>query len=301
MRILVVGAGAVGSVLGGSLLRSGHEVVFGARAETAASLRNKGMRIEWPSETWSFEHLQVKTPEDKIENFDHLLFCVKGYDWQSAAAQFIDRFPAKFILTFQNGVSIHHELAKKSTRRVLGSVIYVSADRVEPGVVKSKSLSRVVLDGSPDVRSEMEALQSALSNSNLTALLSENIEKDLWRKYLFLCTFSGLNTLTARPLAAILNEPLAVDLWKSYMREMISVAQKSGVLFEDSEIETVLENAAKFPPNTSSSLFADTLRGQNTEVELLQGYLVRLAAQLALHVPISDTIYSLLKVRTLPQ
>lgn len=300
MKILVVGPGAVGCVLGGSLLRSGHEVVFGARKESADLLRQKGLRIEWPSETWTFERIETRSMEDAEESFDHLLFCVKGYDWKDAA-DFIRHFPAKYVLTFQNGVSIHHELASQFKSPVLGSVIYVSADRIEPGVIKSKSLSRVILDGSPGVREKMEELQTALSNANLTALLSEDIEKDLWRKYIFLCTFSALNTLTARPLSEILGEPETVKLWRAYMQEMITVADNCGVDLDDSEVDAVLENASRFPPNTSSSLFADTLRGQKTEIELLQGYLVKLAASRSVDLPVGQTIYSLLKVRTKPQ
>jgi 2-dehydropantoate 2-reductase len=294
---LIAGAGAVGCVLGGALLRNGHEAVFLARGNNLAGLRNHGLHVRWPEQTWSWPAVRAIAADDSVESFDAILFCVKGYDWERAADE-LKRFPSPWILTFQNGVYVHREMSKQVAGSVCGSVIYVAADRTEPGVVVVRGKARVVMDGSEGSRGITSQLEKALAVPEMKIQLSDNIELDLWRKYLFLCSFSAVNTLTEKPCDAILQDPDVKDLWIRMMREIAAVGRACGVAVGDADVETSVAGAAKFPPGTSSSLLADTLRKQNTEVELLQGYLVRLASSLSIDVPVARILYSLLKLKT---
>jgi 2-dehydropantoate 2-reductase len=297
MRFLVVGPGAVGCILGASLIRSGHDVTFLARGESLEALNKRGLKIEWPSETWEHQNLQTLESNSSPSTFDFILFCVKGYDWQNAA-KLLKPFSSSFILTFQNGVIVHREMRQQYGDSVRASVIYVSADRTSPGVVRSKSNARVVLDGNPQITQHLQPLQQALSNPFVTAFLSEDIELDLWRKYLFLCSFSAVNTLTEKPLENLLNDPYVKALWIGYMKEITSIAQSENVQLTEKDVEAAMSNAEKFPPGTTSSLFSDTQRKQKTEVELLQGHLARLAEKNRVAAPIARAIYALLRQKT---
>ena len=289
MKVLVIGSGAVGCILGGALIRNGHESVFLAREKNLDTLQRRGLVVQWPDETWTFSPVRAIRAEDPAESFDIILFCVKGYDWESASA-LLSHFSAPHVLTFQNGVYVHAELSRRLTSSTVhGSVIYVAADRIEPGIVGAKASARVVLDGSSHVRPWMEALAQGLSVDQVKVQLSDNIDLDLWRKYLFLCSFSAVNTLTEKPVSAILNDPEVRDLWSRMMREIVAVGNAAGIKLAESDVETALINSSKFPPGTSSSLLADTLRKQKTEVELLQGNLVRLASKLRVEIPVSRT------------
>jgi 2-dehydropantoate 2-reductase len=290
----------VGGVLGGSLLRSGWDVTFLARGSNLENLRKNGLIIQWPSEKWEFASVKTLHQDDPKQSFDFLLFCVKGYDWQSALP-LLKQFPSRYVLAFQNGVSIHHEMQKRLGDSVSGSVIYIAAEQVEPAHIVSRSSARVVLDGGPDrPKEEINSLRDALANPNLIALISENIELDLWRKYLFLCAFSAINTLSEKSLGPILQEPASRNLFQSLMKEIVHAGNAAGVPLNDADVETTLGNASKFPAETSSSLFADYRRGKQTEVELLQGHLVRLGDEYHLNLPVSRTVYALLKLKTAP-
>jgi 2-dehydropantoate 2-reductase len=293
MRFLIVGPGAVGLILGASLMRSGQEVTFLARGESLKALQKRGLKIEWPSETWEHQNLRTLESDSSPASFDFILFCVKGYDWENAA-KLLQPHSSRFILTFQNGVIVHREMRKQYGDTVRASIIYVSADRIEPGVVRSKSNARVVLDGTQNLK----PVQEALSNSFVTTVLSEDIELDLWRKYLFLCSFSAINTLTEKPLENLLNDSDVKALWIGYMNEIASIAQSENVQLTENDVETAMSNAAKFPAGTTSSLFSDTQRKQKTEIELLQGYLARLAEKNRIAAPISRAIYALLRQKT---
>lgn len=299
MKVLIAGAGAVGCILGGALMRNGHEAVFLARGKNLAALGDRGLEIRWPAQTWSWPKVRTVTVESPGESFDAILFCVKGYDWQKAADS-LKLFPSPWVFTFQNGVYVHHELPQRLSAgaKALGSVIYVAADRAEPGIVVAKASARVVLDGSADALSITQPLSEALSAPEVQVQLSENIEEDLWRKYLFLCSFSAVNTLSEKPCDVILQDSDIKELWVLMMREIAAVARASGIAIGDADVESAIARAAKFPPGTSSSLLADTLRKQTTEVELLQGNLVRLASQLSIDTPVSRALYALLKVKT---
>lgn len=297
MKVLVVGPGAVGCALGAALMRSEQDVTFLARGETLEALRTRGLTFDWPSESWQFDNVRAVDLSAAGEKFDFLLFCVKGYDWEKAASA-IEAFPSRHILTFQNGVSVHHELRKKFGERVSGAAIYITADRTEPGHIVSRSIARVVMDGRPEILEDMTGLCNALISPQLNASLSDNMEIDLWRKYLFLCSFSAVNTLTEKPAGPILNEPATRALLAGFMGEMIQVANAAGFPLSNVDIDTILENSGRYPPNTSSSLFADYKRKSKTEAELLQGYLVRMADQFGIPAPIARTIYALLKLKT---
>ncbi|HEY7161246.1 MAG TPA: 2-dehydropantoate 2-reductase [Acidobacteriota bacterium] len=297
MRFLIVGPGAVGCILGASLIRSGQDVTFLARGESLEALKNRGLKIEWPSETWEHHNLKTLEAGSSPENFDFILFCVKGYDWQNAA-KLLQPFSSRFILTFQNGVIVHREMRQQYGDSVRASVIYVSADRISPGVVRSKSNARVVLDGNSQIVQHLQSVQQALSNPFVTAVLSEDIELDLWRKYLFLSSFSAMNTLTEKPLENLLNDPYVKSLWIGYMKEITAIAQSENVQLTENDVNAAMSNAEKFPPGTTSSLFSDTQRKQKTEVELLQGHLARLAEKNQVAAPISQAIYALLRQKT---
>jgi 2-dehydropantoate 2-reductase len=297
VKILISGAGAVGCILGAALLRNGHEAVFLARGTNREALQNRGLQVQWPEEAWNLASLRVLGPESPAEEFDAILFCVKGYDWEAAAEPLL-RFSAPWILTFQNGVLVHRELRSRVGAAVSGAVIYVAADRPEPGRVVSKGLARVVLDSARPAAEITRPLSEALATPTVKVQLSENIELDLWRKYLFLCSFSAINTLTERPASAILGDPETRNVWAAMMREIVALGRASGIGLAESDVETALANAAKFPPGTSSSLLADTLRKQNTEVDLLQGHLVREAERLGVQAPISRIIHALLRLKT---
>jgi 2-dehydropantoate 2-reductase len=297
MRFLIVGPGAVGCILGASLIRSGQDVTFLARGKSLAALQKQGLKIEWPSETWEHEDLKTLEANSSPATFDYILFCVKGYDWQNAS-KLLQPFSSRFILTFQNGVIVHREMREQYGDSVRASVIYVSADRISPGVVRSKSNARVVLDANPELAQDIKAVQQALNNPFLSAVLSEDIEVDLWRKYLFLSSFSAMNTLTEKPLENLLNDPYMKKLWIGYMKEITLIAQSENIQLTEKDVETAMTNAEKFPPGTTSSLFSDTQRKQKTEVELLQGHLARLAEKNRVDAPISGAIYALLRQKT---
>jgi len=297
MRVLIVGSGAVGCALGGSLIKSGQDVTFLARGENLKVLQTRGLTFDWPSESWRYEKVRAIDSSAKGERFDILLFCVKGYDWQGAVPT-VAAFPSEFVITFQNGVSVHRELREKIGNRVFAGAIYVVADRTEPGHIVSRSTARVVIDGRAEIRESMKQLSDALTNPNLNSQLSDDMESDLWRKYLFLCSFSAVNTLTEKTAGPILGHPATKNLLAEYMKEIVQVANASGCHLSQKDIETVFENSSRYPANTTSSLFADYKRRQNTEVELLQGDLVRMADRYKIDVPVARTIYALLKVKT---
>lgn len=297
MKVLIAGAGAVGGILGGALMQNGHEAVFLARSANLTALRDRGLQIFWPDETWSWPSVRAISADSAPESFDATLFCVKGYDWQKTA-EILPRFPSSCILTFQNGVSVHHEMSKRTNIPVFGSVIYVPADRPEPGVVVSKGTARAVLDGSSEASKLTSPLAEALAAPELKILLSEKIELDLWRKYLFICSFSALNTLTEKPCSALLQDADTKDLWARMMREITAVGRACGIQIGDSDVDHALSAASRFPADTNSSLLADTLRKQKTEIDLLQGSLVRLATKLSVDAPVSRVLHALLKVKT---
>ena len=300
MRIAVIGAGAVGAYFGGRLAAAGHRVHLLARGEHLLALQERGLRIRSP--LGDLHGLEVAATDDPhgIGPVDVVLITVKAQDLAAAAdtAQLlIDDDTA--VIGLQNGIQAEDELSESlGPERVLGGVAYIEAVVTEPGVVEHRSrFARLVfgeLDGSRSRRAT-EFLR-ACEEAGIEASLSEDIRRDLWNKWIFICAFSGMTTLCRQPIGVILEDEDLLRVYRRLLEEMVALARASGVEVDDEAVaERLRFSREKLHPEMRSSLQGDLERGKPLELDALNGHAVRLGRRLGVPTPANEVVYAALK------
>lgn len=300
MRVAVVGAGAVGGYFGGRLAAAGNQVHLLARGEHLRALQKNGLRIRSP--LGDLERLMVPATDDPhgVGPVDVVLITVKAYDLAAAAntAQLlIDDDTA--VIGLQNGITAEDELsATLGADRVLGGVAYIEAVVAAPGMIEHRSSFARLLFGELDGgrSSRVDAFQRSCKEAGIDATVSEDIRRDLWNKWIFICAFSGMTALCRQPIGAILSDDDLLRAYRRLLQELVSLGRAKGIeLSEDAVEERLTFSREKLHPQMRSSLQGDLERGKPLELDALNGHAVRLGRRLGVDTPANEMVYAALK------
>lgn len=231
MRILVVGAGAVGGYFGGRLLQAGRDVTFLVRLRRAAELAKDGLMIKSPVGDFHRPSPPVVAQESLAEPFDLIILSCKAYDLDSAMDSFAGAVgPATAILPLLNGMRHIERLVERfGPERVLGGQCAISTTLGEGGAIVHlndwHALSFGELDGARTRR--IEAVASAMLNAGFDARLSDEIKQDMWEKWVLIATLAGITCL----MRASIGDTVAAgakDLVTGLLAECASIAAAHG-------------------------------------------------------------------------
>ena len=199
MRIVVMGSGGTGGFFGAKLARAGEDVTFVARGAHLAALRADGVRVrsaiegEWTVRAPAVERLDGLPPADVV------LFCVKSFDTEEAAALIRPVVgPDTGVLSIQNGVDNEEKLGRVlGAGHVLGGAVRVFATIEAPGVIRhvfGGHLAFGEMDGRETERAR--ALLAACQKASIPVELVGDATRTLWDKYVFLIAHAGMTALT---------------------------------------------------------------------------------------------------------
>jgi 2-dehydropantoate 2-reductase len=303
MRIAVIGAGGVGGYFGGLLQKSGQDVAFLARGEHLRALQERGLRVRSVHGDFELSSVRATDRPDKLGQPDLVLFTVKTYDTERAAAQIRPAVgPNTAVLTFQNGVDNPERIDRVlGVGTAMGGTVHIETTIAEPGVIAQTSPMRRValgeLDGRPSERAERA--RDAFQAAGLEATLSDNIRKALWEKFLFIVGMSGLSTLTRSPVGIVLAVPEVREMLAQAFAETAAVAEAEGVALDPDPVGRMMAFAQNLKPSMKSSMQRDLERGRRLEVESINGTVVRLGRAHGIPTPVNACIYACLKLEDL--
>jgi len=296
-RVGVVGAGGTGGYFGGRLAQAGADVMFLARGAHLDALRTRGLRVR--SINGDFE-LQVEATDDPaaIGPCDAVLFCVKSYDTESAAALLPPLLHDRTaILSLQNGVDNEEKIgALVGAQHVLGGVAYVFATIVEPGVIEHVTAPGAIvfgeLDGSRSERAER--LREWCERAAVPAELVPDIRVRLWDKFALICAQAGVTTTTRLPIGPVRDSAETWALYRRLGEEVVALARAEGVELPPDVLDRHAEFARSLAPEATNSMHHDLVHGRRLELEALHGLVVRRARAHGLAVPACETVYAIL-------
>jgi 2-dehydropantoate 2-reductase len=298
MRIAIVGAGAVGGYFGGRLAAAGSDVTFIARGRQLEALRTRGLRLESPKGDLHIHRVQATDDPTKVGAVDAVLFTVKLYDVDTAAALLPPLMGADTIVVpFQNGVDAVAMVTQCVGRPHVGAgVAYVAAVVGEPGVIRHTAMDHLIFGELDGARSErLERLLSACDAAGFQATVSDRIEVDLWAKFVRLAVFSGMTSVTRTPIGPLRDDP---DLWAMFQAavlEGMAVARAKGIALPAIVFDEIGAMAQSLPPTAKSSMLEDLERGRRLELPWLSGALVRIGREVDVETPIHRFIATVLK------
>lgn len=292
LKITVMGAGAVGCYYGGMLARAGHDVTLVARPQHVQAVERDGLRMQ----TRTFdEQVRVRATGDAaaVAGADLVMFCVKSNDTESAGAQISPHLGADaLVLTLQNGVDNADRLRTViPAHQVAASVVYVGTEMAGPGHVRHHGRGELIIE--PSARSEQVA--QALAAAGVPTDISDNVRGALWGKFILNCAYNAVSAIAQRPYGENVQSPGITELMADVLDECLAVAQAEGVNVQRDIREVVFRLAATMP-GQSSSTAQDLARGKPTEIDYLNGLVVRLGAAHGIPTPANRALWALVRL-----
>jgi len=298
MRIAIVGSGGLGGYFGGRLAAAGVDVVFLARGAHLEALRTGGLRIESPNGNLHLPRVSATDDTSTVGAVDVVLFAVKLYDTESAVPLLPPLIGADtVVIPFQNGVESVEMLSRAVDRRHLaGGTSYVQASIAEPGIVRHIALDRLIfgeLDGARTPR--LERLFDVCRDAGVSPTLSDQIEVEIWSKFVHLSVLSGMTAVTRSPVGPLRDDPDLFAMWQAALIETIAVARAKGIALPRSLFDEVITLLQQIPAQAGSSMLQDLERHRPLELPWLSGAVVRMGHALDVETPIHRFIEAVLK------
>jgi 2-dehydropantoate 2-reductase len=292
LRVAVMGAGAVGCYYGGLLARAGHPVTLIARPQHVAAIRQGGLRMETRTFDEQVRLAAVDDPAGAAEA-DVVLFSVKSTDTEAAGAQLRPHLaPGALVLCLQNGVDNADRLrAVLPGHAVAAAVVYVGAEMAGPGHLKHHGRGELTIE--PSERSE--ALARALVAAGVPTEISDNVRGALWVKLVLNCAYNAISAIAQLPYGRAVQGEGIPELMADVVAECKAVARGEGVQFTG-DVDAAIRRIVETMPGQSSSTAQDLARGKRTEIDHLNGLVVRRGQALGVATPANRALWALVKL-----
>ncbi len=291
MKIAVMGAGAVGCYYGGMLARAGHPVVLIGRPAHVEAVRRDGLLMD----TQAFrEHvpLQASTEASAIRGAGLVLCCVKSTDTENAAAGMGPHLePDALVLSMQNGVDNAERLQALMGREVLPVVVYVATEMAGPGHLKHHGRGDLVIGPS----TASDELVQLFAGAGVPVRISDNVAGELWAKLIINCAFNALSAITQLPYGRFVQAAGVEPVMRDVVQEGLAVAQGLGVSVPG-DIWQAVQHIGQSMPGQYSSTAQDLARGKRSEIDHLNGHVVRRGALLDIPTPANRVLHTIVKL-----
>ncbi|MGP0628917.1 ketopantoate reductase family protein [Nitrospina sp. 32_T5] len=310
MKILIYGAGAVGLGIASCLVKTGHRVDVVGRAQTVEALRQHGLtrtglfgEVQAPSSAFG---AVASVTELKNTAYDFILVCTKSFDTDQAARElaavaFIKDARTPFVLC-QNGWGNAEIFAQHfPEERVKSARVITGFTRPEPHHVDVTVHADTMHIGSlfDEAVDDLKPLSEAIDGGGLPSAVTRTVGRDLWAKMLYNCMLNGLSTLFDVPYGLLGESPDTRRLMDALAREVFAVMQEAGYRTHwesvDGYLDTFYKKQLPATYRHIPSMLQDLRAGKRTEIDALNGAVMRLGEQHGVPVPHNTQVYHLIR------
>jgi 2-dehydropantoate 2-reductase len=310
MRVLVVGAGAVGGYFGGRLAQAGRDVTFLVRPRRAEQIQTQGLRILSPTHGDFTIRPKAVTAGQIVSPYDVIFLSVKSYDLAAAIDDFAAAVgPRTVILPVLNGMHHMDVLAERFGKdALLGGVCFVSTQVDSQGRIVQladvQSLSYGELDGKKTSR--IEAVHQAFQGAGFDAAISGDILRDMWQKWVWLASVGTITCLLRGSIGEIAAVPGGAELSLSALRGCATIADACGYPMSEAFLAEKSPQLTAPGSSLTSSMYRDLKAQAPVEVDHILGDLIERGRKRGVSAPIvqaafvSLTIYQQGRARVEP-
>lgn len=291
LKVAVMGAGSVGCYYGGMLARAGHPVTLIARPQHVAAIRRDGLLLD----TRTFREyvpVDASSEAEALRGAQLVLCCVKSTDSEAAGQQmapFIDHDAV--VLSLQNGVDNAARLQAVLGRPVAPAVVYVATEMAGPGHVRHHGRGDLVV--APGVISA--AMADLFVKAGVPIALSDNVIGALWAKLILNCAYNALSAISQIPYGRLFHGTGVEAVMRDVVDECLAVARAEGVSVAGDVWQNICDIAVSMPAQLSSTA-QDVARGKPSEIDHLNGYIMRRGEALGIAVPVNRTLHTLVRL-----
>jgi 2-dehydropantoate 2-reductase len=298
MKIVIVGPGAMGGLLAAFLSKSKEEIwLLDKNKERASLIQQSGISIEGISGNWQAQ-VKVSAEPKEIQDADLIIICVKSYDTKAAIMHAKAIIGDKTrVLTLQNGIGnieIIGEVA--GSEKVIGGVTNLGATLLDIGKVRHAGKGETVI-GRPDGKTsvELRTIREILNKVGLETRISRDIKGLLWSKLIINVGINALTAITRLNNGRLIEFEGTRRILRDAVTEAIRVAKRKRIklIYDDplAKVEAVCEATAA----NVSSMLQDVLRKRRTEIDFINGVIVRQGQELGIPTPVNSLLVNLVK------
>jgi 2-dehydropantoate 2-reductase len=299
MKIAVMGAGGVGGYFGARLAAGGAEVHFVARGAHLEAMRKDGLQVSSANGNVLVKPARATNDPATVGPVDLVMIAVKLWSTGDALRDAKPMVgPGTAVVSFQNGVvAVDTITTAYGKERTLGGVANIAAVIDKPGVIRHTGTMAILsvgeLDGQASPR--VKAFVDACTKAGIQARSSEDIEKTIWEKYVFLVAASAMTSLTRLPLGAVREDPDTRALTRQIMSEVVAVGRAKGVRLDSDLTDKLLERLDSMPREMVASMLGDLERGNRLELPWLSGGVAEMGKTLGVATPANGFVLTALK------
>jgi 2-dehydropantoate 2-reductase len=298
-QIMIVGAGSVGGFFGAHLAKHNPNVSFLLRPRTLQAVNAHGLTIRSGGGTFTVRPQAASDPR-QLPVPDLIILSVKAYDLDEALHQLLPVLTERtVILTLQNGVDTEDRLLARLQRDcVVGGVAYVYSKIVEPGVIDHYKRGALAIGELMGHKSERVLRIAALfEQTGLSCQIVEDVRKTKWEKMCWNCVFNPITVLINDRVAKALDHPEMLSVIARIVEEVVAVAAGSKVPLSNDMADKVVRWSQEIR-DIHTSMYDDWKAGRPTEIDYLNGYIVRRGRELGIPTPLNEALTVMIKVIT---
>jgi 2-dehydropantoate 2-reductase len=294
MNIVVFGAGGVGGYFGGKLAQAGYDVTFIARGKHLQAIKNNGLIIKSILGNFTV-HPKVTDDISTIRNPDLVILGVKSWQVEDVAKQLKPIINKNtMVLPLQNGADNADKLrAILPDENVLAGLCKIVSCVESPGVIDHFAFDPEIVFGeyNSEKTKRVQKVASLFDKARIKNKISDDIHLDIWKKFLFIATISGIGALTRVEFGVMRNNEHIRQLMYQTANEIVAVANAKGIALTNDDIEMVLKVVDNLNAKTTASMQRDIMDGRPSELDNFNGYIVKQGKELHITTPVNTFTY----------
>lgn len=298
MKVATVATGGIGGFLAVKLGLRGHQVATIARRRHLEAISKNGLILEAPADTVTVRPWMATDDPSEVGEVDAIIFGVKGYDLDDAARACLPMLgPDTVVVPFLNGVEASDRLTRIIPEdHVANGMAQVSTTISAPGVItQTGEFNQFVFaerDSQPSER--IDKLRQSLVDAGVSAPETDDIERDLWSKFVLFSAVSGVTAAGRCTIADIVGTPELGALFRQVLSETAAIGRACNVALDD-DIETKMwDRVQALPPAMRASTAIDLENGRPLEIDWISGAAARLSEKTGVDAPMNKALYALL-------
>jgi len=295
MHIVIYGTGGVGGYFGARLAQAGNDVTFIARGKHLEAIKQRGLQLKSSKGDYLVYPANATATIAEVSDIDLILVCVKT--WQVAeVATLINPVLSEntAIISLLNGLENEKVLCSIIDKKhILGGLCKVVSKIEDFGVVNHLSYEPTIIFGELTHTNTQRAIQieKIFLEAGIKTKLTNEIQKEIWTKFLYISTISALGALTRASVGEMIASPQIKNMMVATANEIITIANAKGIDLPKNSIEKQFQIIESQPYDTTSSLHRDIIESKPSELEAQNGTIVKFGLALGIPTPVNTFIY----------
>lgn len=298
MKLAIIGAGALGTLFGAYLAPYADVTLVSRWSEQIDAIRSNGLKLLTPAGATRIINLKINADITALaQSVDVALVLVKSYDSNYAArvAQQILK-PSGIALTLQNGLGNVEKLAAVlGKNRAVAGVTTQGATLTGVGGVRNThtGMGDIQLADRTAIASQMAMMNALFQKAGFLSQLTQNLDTVLWGKLVINVGINALTAIFGKTNHFLADEPSARKVLVAAVTEAVSVAKAQGIALPYADPVTRVIDVARITGETRSSMLSDVTRRRRTEIDAINGAIVRAGEHLGIKMPVNETLTQL--------